>query len=399
MASFLLFPLHLRPLPHSGGGLFSPAIPILTLCRIQKNHNLLYKYPIIACASTSSSSWEREEIRWLREEQRWLREEQRWLREESRWNSERESLLQEIASLKLRIEALERENSSSGYSISDAIATLAPMLEAFKEVDTQPGMNQIADTGSGTLPIMLEEAGVKSEVKEMVLEEVKISESLGEEKKETTIRRTLRIGSEGEDVRVMQESLQRLGFYSGEEDMEYSSFSTGTERAVKTWQASSGASEDGIMTSDLLERLLMQVEMVDTGKKATAEQKGNSSPGQDVINGVPVSALTEITEIMETVIKENEAEIEVSQHRVFLLGENRWEEPSRLVGKNKKNVGATKCLSCHGEGRLMCIECDGTGEPNIEPQFLEWVDEGAKCPYCDGQGYTICDVCQGKTIV
>lgn len=27
-----------------------------------------------------------------------------------------------------------------------------------------------------------------------------------------------------------------LGFYSGEEDMEYSSFSSGTERAVKTWQ-------------------------------------------------------------------------------------------------------------------------------------------------------------------
>lgn len=27
-----------------------------------------------------------------------------------------------------------------------------------------------------------------------------------------------------------------LGFYSGEEDMEFCSFSSGTERAVKTWQ-------------------------------------------------------------------------------------------------------------------------------------------------------------------
>uniref|UniRef100_A0A0A9DA51 Peptidoglycan binding-like domain-containing protein n=1 Tax=Arundo donax TaxID=35708 RepID=A0A0A9DA51_ARUDO len=36
----------------------------------------------------------------------------------------------------------------------------------------------------------------------------------------------------------MQEALQKLGFYSGEEDMEYSSFSSGTERAVKTWQVS-----------------------------------------------------------------------------------------------------------------------------------------------------------------
>lgn len=28
----------------------------------------------------------------------------------------------------------------------------------------------------------------------------------------------------------------KLGFYSGEEDMEFSSFSSGTASAVKTWQ-------------------------------------------------------------------------------------------------------------------------------------------------------------------
>lgn len=32
--------------------------------------------------------------------------------------------------------------------------------------------------------------------------------------------------------------MQKLGFYSGEEDIEFSSFSSGTERAVKTWQVS-----------------------------------------------------------------------------------------------------------------------------------------------------------------
>lgn len=37
---------------------------------------------------------------------------------------------------------------------------------------------------------------------------------------------------------LQQEALLKLGFYSGEEDMEYSSFSSGTERAVKTWQVS-----------------------------------------------------------------------------------------------------------------------------------------------------------------
>ncbi|XP_020418966.1 uncharacterized protein LOC18793217 isoform X1 [Prunus persica] len=49
----------------------------------------------------------------------------------------------------------------------------------------------------------------------------------------------------------MQEALQKLGFYSGEEDMEFSSFSSGTERAVKTWQASLDAPQDGIVTAEL----------------------------------------------------------------------------------------------------------------------------------------------------
>lgn len=53
-------------------------------------------------------------------------------------------------------------------------------------------------------------------------------------------------------------------------------------------------------------------------------------------------------------------EVDVSKHRVFLLGENRWEEPSRLGGRDKKagetktKASTTKCLTCRGEGRLMC---------------------------------------------
>ncbi|CAL2248582.1 unnamed protein product [Prunus armeniaca] len=59
----------------------------------------------------------------------------------------------------------------------------------------------------------------------------------------------------------------------------------------------------------------------------------------------------------------------------------------------------TRCLTCQGEGRLLCAECDGTGEPNIEEQqFLDWVEEGAKCPYCEGHGFTICDICEGATV-
>ncbi|PKA52777.1 hypothetical protein AXF42_Ash001758 [Apostasia shenzhenica] len=324
---------------------------------------------IAAVASSSSSSWELEEQRWLREEQRWLREEQRWLREERRWSSERDALLREIAALRVRLEALERE--------------LPPIAAAGETVLMAAKERRLA---AGPDP-------------EMVLEGIRIPEAQGKgSEKLKEERKTLRVGSEGDDVRAMQEALQRLGFYSGEEDMEYSAFSHGTERAVKTWQASLGVTENGIMTQDLLEKLFVEGYMKDDKFKGLAEEIGNlrSVEIKDDSNGC--ASGDKFVGIQETVIKEAlESEIEVSQHRVFLLGENRWEEPSRLGRRDRplkvnKAASPTQCLTCRGEGRLMCTECDGTGEPNIEPQFLEWIDEGAKCPYCEGLGYTICDV-------
>lgn len=337
------------------------------------------------CFASNNADWEREEIRWIREEQRWLREEQRWIREESRWNAEREALIQQISELKLQIEELKRNRPLIGSSISDAtIAKLAPLVQFMK----------LAESGSTAVPMELEAAESMEEVveKEVIVQEVEVSERIGQEREKKIKKKTaLRKGSEGEEVRAMQEALQKLGFYSGEEDMEYSSFSSGTERAVKTWQASLGAADDGIMTSELLERLYMEQQVKGAGLKDSA-------------NGVAAS-VAEISEIRQTVVKEagGGTEVDLSQHRVFLLGENRWEEPSRLAGRDRKDVrneyAATKCLTCRGEGRLLCTECDGTGEPNIEPQFLEWIDEGAKCAYCEGLGYTSCDVCDGKTKV
>jgi peptidoglycan hydrolase-like protein with peptidoglycan-binding domain len=64
----------------------------------------------------------------------------------------------------------------------------------------------------------------------------------------------------------------KLGFYSGEEDMEFSSFSSGTASAVKTWQASLGVREDGVMTAELLQRLFMD-EDVETDKDEASTMK------------------------------------------------------------------------------------------------------------------------------
>lgn len=78
--------------------------------------------------------------------------------------------------------------------------------------------------------------------------------------------------------------------------------------------------------------------------------------------------MTEISEVQQTVVRNGDTE-DVSHHRVFLLGENRWEEPSRLrttkgADRVKNKDATTKCLQCRGEGRLLC-----TGE-QLSPQII-----------------------------
>ncbi|KAL3620053.1 hypothetical protein CASFOL_034965 [Castilleja foliolosa] len=384
------------------------AIPLsstnLTLPLLHKPHFLTVSFRSLSkshiCFTYSPSNHNStggEEARWMREETRWLREEQRWLREESRWNAERQALLHEINGLKLKIQELQRLNSLQGASASEAVANIAKLLQILKEGDLGKNVNRIADSGTSAVPLVVEAA--KKEVEEVVIKEVI---SIPDKKEKVKKRSTLRIGSEGDAVQEMQEALEKLGFYSGEEDIEFSSFSSGTERAVKTWQATIGAPEDGIMTAGLLERLFGNSV---SGMTENQDNSKASDPNKSS-NGAPVASITDSFEVQRTVVKdEGVNEFKVSEHRVFLLGENRWEEPSRLskggnksITKDKSGNTMTRCITCRGEGRLLCMECDGTGEANVEPQFSEWVDEGAKCPYCEGLGYTTCDVCKGAKI-
>ncbi|XP_034229490.1 protein disulfide isomerase pTAC5, chloroplastic-like [Prunus dulcis] len=221
-----------------------------------------------------------------------------------------------------------------------------PNIDGLLQVLTEK--NLIAETRSSSRAIEFDH----------IQEEIEEVSAVPEAKEKKKSRNALRKGLGGEEVRAMQEALQKLGFYSGEEDMESSSFSSGTERAVKTWQASLDAPQDGIMTAELLERqhkLRVWITKEDT-------------------NGAAVTSATEISEVQQTLVKDGVTEVEVSEHRVFLLGKNRWEDSSRL-SRNQKKEGesktmntTTRCLTCRGEGRLLCTECDGTGEPNIEEQ-------------------------------
>lgn len=185
---FLLNPrIHLKP-----PNLFSPALsPSSSL----KSHT----FKSLVCFASSDSS--HQDTFWLREEQRWLREEQRWLREEQRWARERDSLLRRIDKLELQVQALERQKSvQDGAEVSETIANIAGLLQVLKE------KNRIAETGSGPNPIVLGEKIVEQPVeeKEVVVEQVVrvvAEEGKKTEEKKTT---TLRMGSEGAEVRAMQ---------------------------------------------------------------------------------------------------------------------------------------------------------------------------------------------------
>ncbi|CAO2814984.1 unnamed protein product [Amaranthus hypochondriacus] len=359
-------------------------------------HNRRRRCACQASPKPSNYDFESEEQRWLREEKRWLREEQRWLREEDRWNNERQSLLRQISELSLQIQHLQSEldsvrksRSNSGDFNADFEVTLTK-IAAFLE---DKKFNQISDSSISKSNSELDIASVDSSIG---LSSASSVESEEEEEKpplEKTIS-SLRVGAEGDEVRVLQEALMNLGFYCGEEDMEFSSFSSGTERAVKTWQATIGIREDGIMTVELLDQLYSS----DKKSSNASGSSGNAEISKDGSNGAPIN----VKEGQQTVLHKEPADTDIFQHRVFLLGENRWEEPSRLIkGNDKLGSGgnaqdsAPKCIVCRGEGRLLCMECDGSGEPNIEEQFMDWV-EGAKCPYCEGLGYTVCDVCEGN---
>jgi len=64
-------------------------------------------------------------------------------------------------------------------------------------------------------------------------------------------------------------------------------------------------------------------------------------------------------------------------------------------GTKGLKLAVAKCYQCRGEGRVTCLECEGTGELNIEGSLPIGSDEGARCLYCEGFGAVACDVCDG----
>lgn len=381
-------------------------------------------------ATSEEERWQREEARWLREEARWLREEARWEEERKAWAQESQAMAEEVRALKreieqLRVETMEgRRPSSNGASLSALMSGLKQVLQSLPQTGESKStpFPQEFPAVSETPALTFESSGnsdvfsnVGSSIPSMsefsidlVSEASSASASALQGSRPGTVssshpksRKLLKKGAEGDEVKLLQDALAALGFYSGEEEMEFAMFSNETESAVKAWQASIGALEDGILSTDLLDYLF--------------GRSGNSSPPTENPKTSPQAAKPKPSPSAESseqrkTFAEDKRDVEGTVHediapnrRVFLLGENRWEEPGRLFAKPSNNgtpsgprpVFAEKCFSCRGEGVTMCTECEGTGELNVEDQFLEWVEDGSRCPYCEGSGAVPCDVCTG----
>lgn len=173
-------------------------------------------------------NYKREEQRWLREEQRWVREEQRWLREEARWNADRDSLLSQVSYLTHRIQELEleletlRSRVGSTSTIPETVSKIASLLQVLNTNTTSicPNQNQIPEySGEACKPLVLEHA--KSESESDSQSEIHDpapppaaattpapthtpTPNLESKNKAKSFKLSLRMGSEGEEVRALQ---------------------------------------------------------------------------------------------------------------------------------------------------------------------------------------------------
>ncbi|CAK9264500.1 unnamed protein product [Sphagnum jensenii] len=354
------------------------------------------------------SDWEREEARWLREEQRWLREEERWRREETRWTEERKAWAQESLAMAEEIKAppiAEKRHalhtSSSSFTVSSSSSSSETDTISKEGIDLATHSTaSMSDFSIDLVPV--EEDIVSASFSSKTASGSTTGRGLQEPnstQKSPTRQRVLKRGTEGAEVRALQEALAKLGYYSGEEEIEYSSFARGTEAAAKAWQVSVGAVDDGIMSSQLLAQLYGEENPAVTvsERKEPNGQASSAKQNAGSLETKPVEQEREIDRFSTTDDETGHG----SRTRVYLLGENRWEDSSRLIKRSKGQTMNSKpatvimCFSCRGEGVTLCTECEGTGDLNVEEQFLEWVEENAKCPYCEGSGSVSCDVCLG----
>ena len=144
----------------------------------------------------------------------------------------------------------------------------------------------------------------------------------------TTAPSSLKLGSEGNDVKRLQQQLKALGYYTGSVDGDYGA---GTEAAVKAFQSRNGLTADGKAGKYTLDKLYSG-----NAKKAAANSTSGSSSSSSSSSSSTTNTATAYTNGKKDIylrLGSSGSQVKIMQNRLIVLG--------YLTGKADGEFGAS----------------------------------------------------------
>lgn len=130
---------------------------------------------------------------------------------------------------------------------------------------------------------------------------------------------TLKLGSEGADVKRMQQRLKNLGYYTGSVDGD---FGAGTEVAVRDFQANNGLSVDGKAGKRTLEVLYSENAKKKTATSVTAKPTASTSTGASSTTSTQNTATMYTNGKTDIYLRlgSSGSQVKILQNRLIVLG-------------------------------------------------------------------------------
>ncbi len=133
----------------------------------------------------------------------------------------------------------------------------------------------------------------------------------------TTAPSSLKLGSEGNDVKRMQQQLKALGYYTGSVDGE---FGAGTEAAVKAFQSRNGLTADGKAGKYTLDKLYSGNAKKASAATATAKPSSGSSSSSSSGSSNTATAYTNGKTDIYLRLGSSGSQVKIMQNRLIVLG-------------------------------------------------------------------------------
>lgn len=172
----------------------------------------------------------------------------------------------------------------------------------------------------------------------------------------TTTSSSLKTGSEGSDVKRLQQQLKNLGYYTGSVD---GKFGQGTEQAVRDFQAAHGLTVDGKAGRNTQEKLYSGSAKKKTAATVTAKPVTSTSSSSSSSSSSSQNTATMYTNGKTDIYLEqgsgNASQVKILQNRLIVLG--------YLTGTADGNYGETTTAAVKAFQKRNDIYADGIAGP------------------------------------